>query len=89
MTFLVTGGPAGDDVSVAVGGVRADIAVRPNETRSVLLEPSPGFPYKDTFVHVLRLRSRRGETVPGALGAERVLGAFVSASLEVEKRPVH
>ncbi len=88
MTILVTGGPAGDEVSVGVGKVTALVPVRPGETRNVILEPASGFPYKDTFVHVLTLRSRKGGVPPGA-ATDRVLGSFVSASLDVEKRPPH
>jgi hypothetical protein len=85
MTFLATGGPTGDDVTIGVGGRQAVLSLRPAETRNVVFEPPPGFPYKDTFVHVLRLRSSRG----GPLGQrdDRVAGAFIRVSLEVEKRP--
>jgi hypothetical protein len=87
MTFLVTGGPAGDEVTIRTSGGRAVVALGPSETRSVAFEPPPGFPYKDMFVHVLRLRSTRGAParLPGGDG-DRVLGAFVRISLDVEKR---
>jgi hypothetical protein len=85
MTFLATGGPAGDEVTIEVGGRRAAMSLRPGETRNVVFEPPPGFPYKDMFVHVLRLRSTRGG--PLGQGDERVVGAFMRVSLEVERRP--
>ena len=87
MTLLVTGGPIGDEVTIRTSGGRAVVALGPSETRSVAFEPAAGFPYKDMFVHVLRLRSVRGAParLPGGDG-ERVLGAFVRVSLEVEKR---
>jgi hypothetical protein len=84
MTFLATGGPAGDDVTIEVGGRRVAVSLRPGETRNVVFEPPPGFPYKDMFVHVLRLRSARGAPLGG--GDERVVGTFMRVSLEVDKR---
>ena len=84
MRFRVTGGPSGDDVTVRTGGGAQEVAVGAGETREVTLAPSSPFVYKDSFVYVLRLRSRRSgpEPVPEA----RPLGAFVRVDLEVAKR---
>lgn len=87
MTFLVTGGPAGDDVTLRVAGRSVTMPLRPNETRNVAFEPPLGFPYKDMFVYVLRLASTRGAADPTK--PDRVLGAFINVSLDVEKRPPH
>jgi hypothetical protein len=87
-TFFVTGGPVGDLLEVSVGGRRATLDCAPGQTRSLSLEPEAGFPYKDTFVYVVRLRSTRGGggERPAADTSERVLGAFVRISLEVTVR---
>jgi hypothetical protein len=88
MTVLVTGGPAGDEVTIKLGKLREVAAPGPNETRRVVLEAPPAFPYKDMFVHTLRLRSTRGGAARIPEGREeRVLGAFLRISLEVDKRP--
>jgi hypothetical protein len=89
MTFLASGGPVGDELSLSLDGREATIPLRANETRNVVLEPAPGFPYKDTFVHILRLHSARGGSVTRRDGSEGVVGSFVSVSLEVERRPPH
>jgi hypothetical protein len=86
--FLVTGGPSGDDVRLSLDGREASISLRPHETRNVVLEPGPGFPYKDSFVHILRLRSARGGLASHG-DSERWIGHFVSASLDVERRAPH
>jgi hypothetical protein len=87
MTLLVTGGPAGDGLTVHVQSRTAAFDLRPNETHNVVFEPTLGFPYKDTFVYVLRFASTRG--APDPARPDRVLGSFVSISLEVDKRPPH
>ncbi len=87
MTLLATGGPAGDGLKVHVRSRTAAFDLRPNETRNVVFEPTLGFPYKDTFVYVLRFASTRGAPDPAHPG--RVLGSFVRISLEVDKRPSH
>lgn len=78
----ITGGPAGDEVAARAAGGWQSVTVRPGETVSWTLEPGPGFPYYDSFLHVLRFRSRRA----GSEGQERSLGAFVSIGLEVRRR---
>jgi glycosyl transferase family 87 len=88
VTARVTGGPAGDDVSVAMGGERKRLTVAPGETREASFAPGPGFPYYDTFVHLVRIRSHRGGPEPDpAVPERRTLGAFVSFALETDRRP--
>jgi hypothetical protein len=85
MTVQVTGGPVGDDVTVAVGGGEERLKVAPGETRSATLATRPGFAYYDTFLHVVRFRSRAASAPPAPDG--RRLGAFVRITLEVDRRP--
>jgi hypothetical protein len=80
----LTGGPIGDHVTVALCGLEQAVDLAAGETKDVAFEPGPGFPYYDTFLTVLRLRSYRGQSPPGDL---RPRGAFVSLSLEVDRRP--
>ena len=84
----VTGGAAGDEVSVEAGAGGQTLALAPGEAREVSLRPGPPFVYKDSFVHVLRFRSRRSGRAPTPDGSQlRVLGAFVELRLDVRKRP--
>jgi hypothetical protein len=86
MTVQVTGGPSGDDLSIETGGREQRVTVAPGETRELQLVPStPGFPYYDTFLHVLRLRSRGSGVDANTEG--RPVGSFVSIALEVDRRP--
>jgi hypothetical protein len=80
----VTGGPIGDRVTARVCGAEQAAEVARDETRELVFEPGAGFPYYDTFLSVLRLRSERGQSLPGDL---RPRGAFVSIALEVDRRP--
>jgi hypothetical protein len=86
MTVRVTGGPLGDEVRLATGGASQTVSVAARETREIVFRPPRGFPYKDTFVHVLETRSRRGGVVSGPSGDARLLGAFVQITLEVVPR---
>jgi hypothetical protein len=81
--LTVTGGPAGDEVAVSVGGQARTVRVGPGESASAAFEPGPGFQWYDTFLHVLRFQSSRGETPPGS---DRRVGAFVHIGLEVNRR---
>ena len=86
MKFRVTGGPAGDVVSVGFG-TGGEVAVRAAETRELVLEPrDAGFPYYDTRLHVVTFRSHTGRTAGGA--DPRVLGAFVEIELDAERAGV-
>ncbi|HUG52236.1 MAG TPA: glycosyltransferase 87 family protein [Vicinamibacteria bacterium] len=80
----VTGGPVGDRVSVRVCGREQTVEVGAGQTREAVFEPGPGFPYYDTFLTRLALRSERGQSRPEDL---RPVGAFVSIALEVDRRP--
>jgi hypothetical protein len=87
MRFRITGGPAGDEVSVREAGPDQTVAVGPGESRELAVSPGAPFVYKDSFVHVLRLRSRRsGSTRDGEAGP-RSVGAFVELRLDVDRRP--
>jgi hypothetical protein len=83
-TFRVTGGPAGDEVTLRSGGDARSLALAAGETREVTLAPGAGFPYKETSVYVLRLRSTRGAPDPASADTTRRNGAFVEIALEVE-----
>lgn len=77
MTCRLTAGPAGDDVTVRVGGAAGKAALGPEESREVSVWPGAAFVYKDTFVYVLRLGSSRTR-------ADRA--AFVHITLDVDQR---
>jgi hypothetical protein len=77
LTVRVTGVQTADEIMIGVGKRRQSVEVGLNETKEAVFDPGRGFVYKDSFVHVLRLRSARGE--PKA--------AFVSISLDVDVRP--
>jgi hypothetical protein len=83
VTVRVVGGPAGDDISLRIGRDEQRFQLAPGQAGEATFTPGPGFPYYDTFVHVVRMRSRRG--APGADG--RTLGSFVFIALETNRRP--
>ena len=89
VTLRVVGGPAGDDVSLEIGRDQQRFQLTAGQVGEASFAPGPGFPYYDTFVHVVRLRSRRGGSAPpGAEGQEpRRLGSFVSIAIETDRRP--
>jgi hypothetical protein len=67
-------------------GAGAELPVRPGETREeILAAVDEGFPYYDTWLHVLRFRSRTGRRAGGS--DPRVLGAFLEIAVEAERRP--
>jgi hypothetical protein len=84
MRVRVTGGPVGDRVTVRMCGVEQTVEVVPDEMKELVFEPGAGFPYYDTFLTVVRLRSERGQA---EAGDSRMRGAFVSIALEVDRRP--
>lgn len=87
MTISLTGGPAGDDVSVRLGRSAERVTVPAGASTSMVLEPGSPLVYKDSFVYVLTLRSQRGGDAPSPDGrTQRHLGAFVSITLDVDKR---
>jgi hypothetical protein len=84
MNVSLTAGPAGDDVTVAVGESAARAVLGPGEVRRLVLEPGVGFAYYDSFLYVMKLNSRRAGLDPDA--PHRTLGSFVAIGLEVDKR---
>ena len=89
MTVRVVGGPAGDDVSLRIGRDEQRFQLTPGQVGEASFTPGPGFPYYDTFVHVVRMRSRRGGSGPPVVAGQepRTLGSFVSIALETDRRP--
>ena len=79
----VTGGPAGDEVTIGADGRTQTLRVGAAESATAELATGPGFAWYDTFVHVLHLRSTRSAPLPGA---DRTVGAFVHLDLEVDVR---
>jgi hypothetical protein len=80
--IAATGGPAGDEVTIAAEGRRETLALGAGETKDVVFTATPGFAYKETFLHVLRFRSRRG----AADATGRNVGSFVRITLEVDPK---
>ena len=58
------------------------MSVGPGEERDLELEVGRGVRYYDTYLHVLRLESRRGAALPDG----RVVGAFVEVRLVMGPR---
>ncbi len=83
MTIRVTGGPAGDEVTVQ-NGSRTTITAAPGQRSEGTIEPARPFVYKDTFLYVLHFTSTKTGPEP-ATG--RDLGSFVEIKLDVAKRP--
>jgi hypothetical protein len=73
----VRGGPRGDTVTARQGWRSARGTVGPGEERELELAVGRGVRYYDTYLHVLRLDSRRGAALPDG----RVAGAFVDLRL--------
>jgi len=84
LSLHLSGGPDGDLVSVSMGGRAQTLSVGPGEEEMMTFEPGRGFPYYDTFLHLLRFRSRAAVT--GSDAAARPLGAFVRIVLDVDRR---
>jgi hypothetical protein len=82
VVIRATGGPIGDVVSCSLKKQNAEIRVEAGETGEATLKARSGFPYYETYLHVLHLRSRAAMAPPDDRG--RCLGAFVSLRLEVE-----
>jgi hypothetical protein len=59
--------------------------VSPGESRQAAFTPPRGYRYYDTFLHVMRFRSRRQAPAPD--GSGRALGSFVTITLEPNARP--
>jgi hypothetical protein len=82
----VSGGPAGDLVTVRLGRARQRVVVGALKSQAARLEPrGRGYGFYDSFVYLLKLESRYRGTSPED---PRGLGAFVQISLEVDDRGV-
>jgi hypothetical protein len=79
----VRGGPRGDAVDARLDGRSARASVGPGEVREVELAAGRGVRYYDTYLHLLRLESRRGAALPDG----RVVGAFAELRLVMRPAP--
>jgi hypothetical protein len=77
----LVGGPMGDVVDFRLGLQSARAAVGPGEVKELVLDSGRGVRYYDTFLQVLRFRSRRG----APLLQGRSVGAFVEIRLVTGK----
>ncbi len=77
----VTGGPAGDEVTLDAGAGSRTVTLAAGEPREVALPPGRFFPYKETCVYVLKLRSQRGAPDARQRPEPNRLGAFVEIRL--------
>ena len=82
VVLRVAGGPLGDTVSARLGWRSRRVTVGPGQVAEVELPAGRGLRYYDTYLHVLRLESRRG----APLADGRVVGAFVDARLVLGPR---
>jgi hypothetical protein len=73
----VAGGPMGDTVTARLGWRSGRATVRPGQVAEIQLPAGRGVRYYDTYLHVLRLASRRGAALPDG----RLVGAFVDLRL--------
>jgi hypothetical protein len=78
----LVGGPAGDVVDVRLGWRRQRVRIGPGQVSEVELPADRGVPYYDTYLYLLKLRSRRG----AALADGRRVGAFVEPRLGMGPR---
>ena len=82
VVLRVAGGPLGDTVTARLGWRSRRVSVGPGQVAEVELPAGRGLRYYDTYLHVLRLESRRG----APLADGRVVGAFVDARLVMGPR---
>ena len=80
VVLSVAGGPLGDTVTARLGWHSRRVSVGPGQSAEIELPAGRGLRYYDTYLHVLRLESRRGAPLPDG----RVVGAFVSARLVLD-----
>ena len=78
----VTGGPLGDSVTARLGWHSGRVTVGPGQIGEITLPAGRGVRYYDTYLHVLRFRSRRG----ARLADGRAVGAFVAVRLVMGPR---
>lgn len=79
IVLRLTGGPLGDTIDVRRGFAGERARLSPGQVREVALPVGRGVAYYDTYLHVLRLRSRRGAPLPDG----RSVSAFVEVRLEM------
>jgi hypothetical protein len=82
VVLRVAGGPLGDTVTARLGWRSGRVTVGPGQLAELELPAGRGLRYYDTYLHVLRLSSRRG----GKLADRREVGAFVDARLVMGPR---
>jgi hypothetical protein len=82
VVLRVAGGPLGDSVTARLGWRSTRLTVGPGQVVEADLPAGRGLRYYDTYLHVLRLRSRRG----APLADGRAVGAFVDLRLVVGPR---
>jgi hypothetical protein len=82
VVLRVVGGPLGDTVTARLGWRSGRVTVGPGQVAEIELPAGRGLRYYDTYLHVLRLSSRRG----GPLADRREVGAFVDARLVMGPR---
>jgi hypothetical protein len=80
----VTAGPAGDIVTVRLGGARERLVLKALETREVAFDAGPGIGYYGTSVYALRVESRYGAATERD---GRRLGSFVVIESGGLRRP--
>jgi len=77
VVLRASGGPLGDAVTARLGGRSGRVTVGPGQAAEIELPAPRGVRYYDTYLHVLRLESRRG----ARLADGRAVGAFVTVRL--------
>jgi hypothetical protein len=82
LVVRVSGGPLGDAVTARLGWRSGRVTVGPGQAAEIELPAGRGVRYYDTYLHVLRLDSRRG----ARLGDGRAVGAFVDVRLVMGPR---
>ena len=82
VVLRVAGGPLGDTVTARLGWRSRRVSVGPGQVTEVELPAGRGLRYYDTYLHVLRLESRRG----APLADGRVVSSFVDARLVLGPR---
>jgi hypothetical protein len=82
VVLRVAGGPLGDTVTARLGWRSTRVSVGPGESREIELPAGRGLRYYDTYLHTLRLASRRGAPLPDG----RAVGAFVDVRLVMGPR---
>jgi hypothetical protein len=82
VVLRLAGGPLGDTVTARLGWSTRRASVGPGQVAELELPAGRGVRYYDTYLHVLRLGSRRG----APLADGRVVSAFVDARLVLGPR---